>query len=104
MIMLSGNIGKEEQSASMMVFSFNVMLLSPFHGIAYATTNIVGNNLGANNPKVAKLYSKVSIYVCAILITIEIALLLIFRELVAKIFTVHPEVQVVIVRIIPFAC
>ena len=62
MIMMSGFIGNNEQSVSMIVFSLCVLILSPFHGIAYATTNIVGNNLGANNSKMAKLYYKASTY------------------------------------------
>ena len=104
MIMLSGYIGTNEQSASMITFSLCVFLLSPFHGIAYATTNIVGNGLGANHPKVAKLYYKASTYVCLILVMIEITLLLIFRESVAKLFTIHSEVQDIIIQLIPFAC
>ena len=81
-----------EQSATIITYYIGTVLAAPFNGIAYATSSMVGNSLGANKPKIAQVYFKVSNLLCTIVITFEILLLLIFRESIANLFTVHDKV------------
>ena len=92
LILFAGYIGSNEQSATIITFYIGALLGAPFSGIAYATSSMVGNSIGANKPKIAQVYFKVSNLLCTIVITFEVIMILMFRESIASVFTVHQEV------------
>ena len=57
-ILMTGWLGINELSATVIMYNWGLILYMLPLGISHTSTSLVGNNLGANRPKIAKTYAQ----------------------------------------------
>jgi MATE family multidrug resistance protein len=101
LIVMSGYLGTDEQGASIIIINFLTLLYMVPFGMSFATTNLVGSNLGAGKPLKAKRYAIISITVTCIMALVTITFMMLTREQIARIFTDHENVANLISNVFP---
>lgn len=87
LVLMAGYLGEYPLAAQVILNNVCWLFYYIAYGVSVATTTLVGNSLGANNPKTAKLYAKM-ILVFSILMNLSLALLLYFlKHFIAKAYT-----------------
>ena len=93
MVILAGILGITEQAANVILFNVVAVFYMIPLGMQEASCALIGNEIGANNPKLAKKYYKV-ISTITFLCLIVICLLMGFgRKIIASVFTDDIKVQ-----------
>mmetsp|Transcript_4694 Transcript_4694/g.3950 ORF Transcript_4694/g.3950 Transcript_4694/m.3950 type:complete len:204 (+) Transcript_4694:653-1264(+) len=98
---MSGYVGVYELGASIIVINIVGFFYMIPLGISFIASSLVGNNLGANKPRVAKVYTNVSLLLVFVLSLVIGLLLLIYRVQVAYIFTDDERIQDLIISTMP---
>mmetsp|Transcript_23943 Transcript_23943/g.21275 ORF Transcript_23943/g.21275 Transcript_23943/m.21275 type:complete len:106 (+) Transcript_23943:342-659(+) len=70
-------------------------------GTCFITSGLVGNNLGASKPRIAKVYANVSISLVLFLSLVVWSIIYTFKEEVAYVFTDEEDIQDLVVNIMP---
>lgn len=70
-------------------------------GMSFASSNFVGNQIGAGNPRSAKLYAWASFYISLLIAFVIAASFYFFRFQIGRIFTDHEELISLIADILP---
>ena len=87
MVILSGILGVVEQAANVISFNVIAQLFMVPLGMQEASCALIGNEIGANNPQLARKYFRV-ISTIALLCQVAICLFLgLGRKFIASIFT-----------------
>ena len=97
----SGYLGVKELGASIILININVFLFMIPLGISFIASSMVGNNLGGNKPKTAKIYSDTSLLLVFSLSFVVGCIMLIFKSKIGYIFTNDEEVCSLIAYAMP---
>jgi len=85
-------IGTAAISAFVIGNSFIGIVLMPAMGLGQATATMVGQNLGAEQPKRARQSAWAGIWLSSAILAVAAVFVLVFRATLIRIFTVDPEI------------
>ena len=87
--------------ASVSLINLQSALFTLPQGLASSACNLVGNSLGANHPNNSQKYAKAGI-IASLLISFTLCpLMIIFRDFIAGLYTVNPDVRECLASVIP---
>jgi MATE family multidrug resistance protein len=90
--LMSSYISPNALAANVCLFNFITMIFMIPMGLSFATTTLVGNSLGGNKPKQAKIYTKASLTVGVLIIgTITLSVYL-FKNTIPFVYTSDPNI------------
>ena len=92
MFIMAGTIDADVQGATVIQMNTVAIMFMTCLGVASATASLVGNNLGAGKPELAKLYAKASIAFSLFLSIIFFSFWNIFKTQIAYIYTNHENI------------
>jgi len=85
-------MGTVEAAVYQIGMSVNSLAFMPVFGIALSATTLVGQNLGANDPKKAEKCGLQTMYIAVILISVIAVLMFVFSRELASLYSSDPEV------------
>ena len=97
----SGYIGVKELGTSIILINIIIFLFMVPLGISFIASSMVGNNLGGNRPRIARIYAESSLFVVFSLSLIVGSFLWIFRYKIGYIFTDDEDIIVLIATTMP---
>eukprot|EP00345_Euplotes_harpa_P007371 CAMPEP_0168331974 /NCGR_PEP_ID=MMETSP0213-20121227/8677_1 /TAXON_ID=151035 /ORGANISM="Euplotes harpa, Strain FSP1.4" /LENGTH=202 /DNA_ID=CAMNT_0008335901 /DNA_START=889 /DNA_END=1494 /DNA_ORIENTATION=+ len=95
LVIFVGWIGSTEQAAAIIAFQMLSLTYRMPNGVSMASTNLVGNYLGANQADNAKMYTKASFVLTVLIVIFTDAVLIVFRTDLVRIFTQQEEIIIV---------
>ena len=101
LVLFSGYLGTNEQSAYVLILSICATVFMISLGISITASNLVGNALGANQPNTAKAYARIILYYSITLGAIISIILFVFRYKIASLYTNNEEIRNLTAQTIP---
>jgi len=92
MSLMSGKLGVIDLAANVICFNYSAFLFMVGLGVSLATGTLVGNSIGENNIKKAKIYTKLGVYMTTFIILILGIIIIVFKSFFARVFTGDEEV------------
>lgn len=88
----SGSLGKADLAANQIFSNMLSLIISIPMALGYSACVLAGNSLGRRKPKEAQFYAKLNVLFNTIFCGVFVALFLVFRYQVARLYTNDPEV------------
>ena len=104
LVLLSGYLGTIQQNAYVLILSICATIFMISLGISITASNLVGNALGANQPRKAILYARVILYYSIALAGVISILLYVYRYEIASAYTSNEEIKSLAAQTLPLVC
>lgn len=98
----AGMLSIKELAANVILFNIITFLFMFPMGIANAVCALVGNSLGDEKPRIAKVFRTMALILIEFITAVLIILMIIFRYSIAYIYTDQQEVADLVAQTIPF--
>lgn len=102
LMILSGCLGSDQQGASITMITITAFFYMVSIGISIAAATLVGNNLGANKPRRAKVYTNMVVVLTIIIPVFFSIFVFLYSEEIASIFTKHENVKRLLLIVLPY--
>jgi len=99
-ILLSSYLGEVSFAANVYYFNFATLIFMIPLGISYAASSLVGNCIGKNNFKLAKMYGLACTIVGFILLLMFSIFLYFYKGFVMSVYTENPEIEIFLEKLL----
>jgi MATE family multidrug resistance protein len=100
LILMSSYLNDVSLAANVCFLDIVTLIYVIYSGISFATSTLVGNSIGANNIRLAKLYTFVSLAINTITLSVITLLIFIFRDSIPHIYTFDPNTVELVVGLL----